>query len=139
MGVQTAGLISQGDLSNFVRVAAEAAGYEEGFGVEGCDLTKASWWAAYVRQSLEEQGYTEEKLKRLYTSRDMARGDGIVFVATGITDNAMLRGVRVNGHIARTHSIVMRARSRTIRYIDALHDLTRKTIHLQTEGAHARL
>lgn len=91
------------------------------------------------RQSLEEQGYTEKKLRRVYTSRDMAQGDGIVFVATGITDNAMLRGVRVNGHIARTHSIVMRARSRTIRYIDAMHDLTRKTIHLQTEGAHTRL
>jgi fructose-1,6-bisphosphatase II len=91
------------------------------------------------RQKLEELGYGKEKLRRIYTSQDMAQGDGIVFAATGITDNAMLRGVRVNGHIARTHSIVMRGRSHTIRYIDALHDLTRKTIRLQTEGTHTRL
>lgn len=67
MGVQTAGLISQKELSDLIKVAAEAAGYEEGFGVEGCDLTKARWWAAYVRQSLEEQAQNNRIAEYLLT------------------------------------------------------------------------
>jgi len=55
MAGQTAGLISQKELSNIIEGAAEAAGYKEGFGVEGCDLTLTHWWAAYQRQSQEEQ------------------------------------------------------------------------------------
>jgi len=48
-------LISQEELSDPMKVAAEAAEYKEGFGVEGCDLTLTHWWAAYQRQSEEEQ------------------------------------------------------------------------------------
>ncbi|MFQ5807367.1 MAG: class II fructose-bisphosphatase [Phycisphaerae bacterium] len=87
------------------------------------------------REALTAQGYGEADFQRVYTSEDMARGDGIVFVATGITDNAMLRGVRVDGKTAMTHSVVMRARSRTVRYVTAYHDLTRKTIRLHSEAA----
>jgi len=87
------------------------------------------------RKSLDDQGYTEAELQRVYTSEDMAWGDGIVFVATGITDNAMLRGVIVHEQVARTHSVVMRAHSRTVRYITTFHDLTRKTIRLSSEAA----
>lgn len=87
------------------------------------------------RKALADQGCTEPELERVYASEDMARGDGIVFAATGITDNAMLRGVSVSGHTAKTHSVVMRSRSRTVRYITTYHDLTRKTIRLHTEAA----
>ncbi len=31
--------------------AAKEAGYSEGFGLQGCDLTQAHWWAAYARQA----------------------------------------------------------------------------------------
>ena len=78
MGVQTAGLASQKELSNFIRVAAEAAGYEEGFGVEGCDLMKASWWAAYIRQSLEEQAQNNRIPEYLLTCARMAKDQGVV-------------------------------------------------------------
>ncbi len=84
------------------------------------------------RKELETKGYADQ-MDRTYCTEELARGDGIMFVATGVTDNAMLKGVRVNGHIARTHSISMRARSRTVRYITAFHDLTRKTIHLASD------
>ncbi|MGD8452124.1 MAG: class II fructose-bisphosphatase [Phycisphaerae bacterium] len=90
------------------------------------------------RKELEQDGYAEQ-LKHTYNTEELAKGDGIVFVATGVTENALLHGVQVNGHIARTHSVVMRARSRTIRYISAYHDLTRKTIHLASEAREARL
>jgi len=87
------------------------------------------------REQLAAQGYSDDDIQRVYRSEDMAAGDGIVFVATGITDNAMLRGVRVNGQIAKTQSVVMRSSSRTVRYITAYHDLTRKTIRLHSEAA----
>ena len=48
-------LISQKELSDLIKRAAKAAAYKEGFGVEGCDLTLTHWWAAYQRQSEEEQ------------------------------------------------------------------------------------
>ncbi len=78
MAGQTAGLISQKELSDLIEVAAEAAGYEEGFGVEGCDLTKASWWAAYVRQSLEEQAQNNRIAEYLLTCARMAKDQGMV-------------------------------------------------------------
>jgi fructose-1,6-bisphosphatase II len=43
-----------------------------------------------------------------------------------------LRGVRVRGHTAVTHSVLMRARSRTVRMIEAYHDLVHKTIRLRS-------
>lgn len=85
------------------------------------------------RQMLADKGYKDEDVRRVYSAEDMASGDGIVFVATGITDNALLRGVQVNGTMARTHSVVMRSRSHTIRYIKAFHDLTRKQIRVASE------
>ena len=85
------------------------------------------------RKMLAAHGYGPDELENVYTTDELAQGEGIIFVATGITDNAMLRGVSVNGHIARTQSIIMRSRSGTIRYITAYHDLTRKTIRLGSE------
>lgn len=87
------------------------------------------------RKTVLDMGLTEEDLHRSHGSEDMAKGDGIVFAATGITDSALLRGVTVNGTIARTQSVVMRARSRTVRYITAYHDLTRKTIRVASDAA----
>ena len=88
------------------------------------------------RASLAQQGFDDEACKKVYMCEDLAHGEGIVFAATGITDNALLRGVKVNGNVAMTHSVVMRARSRTVRYVKAYHDLTRKTIRLHTGEAH---
>lgn len=62
-----------------------------------------------------------------------------MFAATGITDNALLRGVTINKQIAVTYSVVMRAHSRTVRYVKAFHDLTRKTIRLASEPGHTHL
>jgi fructose-1,6-bisphosphatase II len=90
------------------------------------------------RKQLEADGHGD-LMKRIFTTTDLAVGEDIVFVATGITDNTMLRGVQVNGHIAVTYSVVMRAHSRTVRYIKAFHDLTYKTIHLASTSQHTHL
>lgn len=58
---------------------------------------------------------------------DMARGD-VLFSATGVTTGTLLRGVRFYGPtIARTHSIVMRSKSATVRFIEGRHNFTTKT------------
>ena len=78
-----------------------------------------------------EQGAAQE-LQRVFYSADLARGNNIIFCATGVSDTALLRGVRISGHTAVTHSILMRARSKTVRMIEAYHDLAHKTIHLRS-------
>jgi fructose-1,6-bisphosphatase II len=74
----------------------------------------------------------KEELHRVYYAADLARGKNIIFCATGVSDSPLLRGVRVRGHTAVTHSILMRGRSRTVRMIEAYHDLACKTIHLRS-------
>lgn len=90
------------------------------------------------RERLIAEGH-EEILGQSFNAADMVRGQDTVFCATGITDNPLLRGLVVQGHIAITHSVVMRARSRTVRYVKAYHDLNHKTIRLASESRHIRL
>ena len=49
-----------------------------------------------------------------------------MFAATGVTSGTMLKGVRRYGNGANTHSLVMRSRSGTVRYIDAQHNFNTK-------------
>ena len=65
-------------------------------------------------------------LSKIYTTDDLAKGDNVMFAATGVTDGAMLRGVRRFKDGAKTSSMVMRSKSGTVRYIEATHDLSRK-------------
>ena len=64
-------------------------------------------------------------LNRKYDLHDLARGD-VMFAATGVTDGAMLRGVRRFAGGAYTHSTIMRSKTGTIRRIEATHNFTRK-------------
>jgi fructose-1,6-bisphosphatase II len=82
---------------------------------------------------------SEEELTRVYRVGDLVRGQSAIFCATGISDSSLLPGVRLIGKKAITHSILMRARSRTVRYIRAVHDLEKKTIHLRSVQREANL
>jgi fructose-1,6-bisphosphatase II / sedoheptulose-1,7-bisphosphatase len=64
-------------------------------------------------------------LDRKYGLLDLAHGD-VMFAATGVTNGTMLKGVRRYPGGAMTHSVVMRSRTGTVRYIEARHDLSRK-------------
>jgi len=66
-----------------------------------------------------------EDLNRKYALNDMASGD-VVFAATGVTDGSLLRGVRRWQSGGRTHSIVMRSKTGTVRFIEAIHNFERK-------------
>lgn len=74
---------------------------------------------------LQEMGQEPDKV--LYLN-DMIKSNDVFFTATGISDGDMLRGVRyVGGNMARTYSMVMRSKTGTIRFIEALHRLDKKT------------
>ncbi len=60
-------------------------------------------------------------LNQVLTTNDLVKGEDIFFAATGITDGELLRGVRFNDHGAHSQSIVMRAKSKTIRIIETEH------------------
>lgn len=61
------------------------------------------------------------KFDHVYEADELVQGDNTFFVATGVTDGALVRGVQRKGPIIRTESIVLRARSGTIRRVSADH------------------
>jgi fructose-1,6-bisphosphatase II len=66
---------------------------------------------------------------KVLTMEDMVGTDDVIFAATGVTPGEFLGGVRyLPDQRAETHSIVMRAKTRTIRFIRTLHDLTNKPL-----------
>jgi fructose-1,6-bisphosphatase II len=72
------------------------------------------------RQALVDAGYDPE---RVLSTDDLVAGDNIFVAATGVTDGALLRGVRYTKDGALTDSIVMRSRSGTVRRVQAEHVL----------------
>ncbi|WP_028391223.1 class II fructose-bisphosphatase [Bacillus cihuensis] len=57
---------------------------------------------------------------------DIVKGDDAYFVATGVTNGELLRGVQYKGNIGTTHSIVMRAKTGTVRFIEGQHSMINK-------------
>ena len=74
------------------------------------------------RQKAIDAGHDLDKDKVLGTD-ELVTGDDCFFVATGITDGELMRGVRYRAGGATTHSLVMRSRSGTIRSITSEHRL----------------
>jgi fructose-1,6-bisphosphatase II len=70
------------------------------------------------RRALLDDGYD---LDRVLTTDDLVGGDNVFVAATGVTDGALLRGVRYTRDGAITDSIVMRSRSGTVRRVEAQH------------------
>jgi fructose-1,6-bisphosphatase II len=81
----------------------------------------------------------KDDLKRVYCADDLARGKNIIFCATGVSDSPLLPGVKLSGNSAITHSILMRAKYKTVRYIQTHHNLLEKTIRLRSSQAEQKL
>jgi fructose-1,6-bisphosphatase II / sedoheptulose-1,7-bisphosphatase len=71
----------------------------------------------------KEMGITDPN--RVYDLHDMAKGE-VMFAATGVTTGHMLKGVRLFPGGAMTHSIVMRSKSGTVRYVEGHHNFALK-------------
>jgi fructose-1,6-bisphosphatase II / sedoheptulose-1,7-bisphosphatase len=68
---------------------------------------------------IEKMGIKDKK--RIYTAKDLAPGKHIVFAATGVTDGALMKGVRFFGEGTRTSSIVMTRHSGKVRFVESIH------------------
>jgi fructose-1,6-bisphosphatase II len=77
------------------------------------------------RKAALDGGYD---LNRILTTSDLVSGDNVFFAATGVTDGALLKGVRFESHQVVTHSLSMRSRSGTIRLIEGRHDPARSLL-----------
>jgi fructose-1,6-bisphosphatase II len=71
------------------------------------------------RAKLVEAGYD---VSRVLTTEDLVGGEDVFFAATGITNGALLQGVRYDDFGAVTYSLVMRSRSGTIRFMESRHN-----------------
>jgi fructose-1,6-bisphosphatase II / sedoheptulose-1,7-bisphosphatase len=132
-------LISDGDVSGIIATAQPASGVDIYLGTGGAPEGVLA--AAALRciggqmqgrllfRNDDERGRARRlgisDLNRVYSMTDLANGD-VMFAATGVTDGTMLRGVRRSGATGSTHSLVMRSRSGTVRYIEAQHNFVRK-------------
>ncbi|MBM7095564.1 class II fructose-bisphosphatase [Bacillus sp. H-16] len=67
-----------------------------------------------------------DDINRVLMMDDLVSGDDCIFAATGVTDGELLQGVRYHGHTGHTQSMVMRAKSGTVRFIDGKHSLQKK-------------
>jgi fructose-1,6-bisphosphatase II len=90
------------------------------------------------RQSLVECGWSD-RVDKVYRSRDFVHGEDVLFVATGISDSPLLRGVRVQGSTLITHSVVMRQRTGSVRFIRTEHDLAKRPICLHSATTKAKI
>lgn len=133
-------LISDGDVSAAIATALDNTGVDILFGSGGAPEGVIAAAALKILGG-EMQGRLlpedDEDLQRIHEMgledagkllflEDLVRGDDIFFAATGITDGDMLSGVRYQGKTAKTHSLVMRGITGTMRDIHATHTLERK-------------
>jgi fructose-1,6-bisphosphatase II len=75
---------------------------------------------------IERCGKMGLDVNKILRMEDLVRGDDAIFAATGVTDGELLKGVQYKGSRGITHSVVMRAQSGTVRFVDGTHSLKKK-------------
>jgi fructose-1,6-bisphosphatase II len=129
-------LITDGDVAGAIMAARDGTGVDLLLGVGGtpegiiaaCAL---KCLGGTIQGVLEPRDEAERRraldaghdLNRVLTTDDLVSSDDVFFASTGITDGELMAGVRYRAGGATTHSLVMRARSGTIRSITSEHQL----------------
>lgn len=81
------------------------------------------------RSRCYEMGLSDSDIDKVLLIDDLAKGDNLFFAATGITEGYLLEGVKnIDDNKAKTQSVVMRAKTGTIRFVDAIHNLDKNDI-----------
>jgi fructose-1,6-bisphosphatase II len=127
-------LITDGDVAGAISAARPGTGVDLLYGIGGTPegviaAAALRCLGGVIQGRLHPRDDAERKatldagydLDRVYSTEDLVKGDNVFFAATGITDGALLRGIRYSVEGASTESIVMRSRSGTIRTISAQH------------------
>ena len=130
--------ITDGDVAGAIMAARDGTGIDMLMGIGGtpegiiaaCAIKciggtiQARLWptSEMERERAQDAGLD---LDAVLTTEMLVQGENAFFVATGITDGELLRGVRYRAGSATTHSIVMRSRSGTVRMIESQHLLSK--------------
>jgi len=127
-------LIPDGDVAGSIAAAEEGTGVDMLMGIGGAPEAVVSACALkalggdlqcqiYFRSEAERQSVIDLGIDpdAILSIDDLVKSDDVFFAATGITSGELLRGVRYTETGAITESVVMRARTGTIRYIRAVH------------------
>jgi fructose-1,6-bisphosphatase II len=142
--------ITDGDVAGAIMAAREGTGLDLLVGIGGTPegiiaacaiktlggVIQGRLWPADddERQKALDAGHD---LDRVLVTDELVRGEDVFFVATGVTDGEMLKGVRYGGGTVRTQSIVMRSRSGTIRIVDSEHRLDKLRAYSTIDFEHA--
>jgi len=135
-------LISDGDVAPAIAAAVNGSGVDMMMGIGGAPegvLAAAAlkcmggdMQGRLMFMSQEERdralGMGISDFDKVYNCEEMAGGD-VVFAATGVTNGELLKGVRYFSGGAETHSVVMRSKSRTVRFIEAQHQFDYKPVY----------
>jgi fructose-1,6-bisphosphatase II len=136
--IRTAGarikLISDGDLSPAIAAAVRGTNVHAVMGIGGAPegvlaaaALRCLGGGMRARLVIAKDGQAERlkkmggDVKRIYTEKDLAPADDLLFVATGVTEGPFMRGVRFFGGGVRTSSVLMSLSERHIRFIDTVH------------------
>lgn len=128
-------LITDGDLSAGIAAAVRGAGVHAVLGTGGAPegvITAAAMRCLHgemvgrlvvntpeLEERVERMGIKDRK--RIYTATDLAPGNQIIFAACGVTQGALLNGVRFFGEGYRTHSLVMTLAKNNVSFLDTVH------------------
>ncbi len=137
-------LIGDGDLSAGIAAAVVGTGVHAVMGTGGAPegvLTAAAMRCLngeILARLVIRKPEDEERCRamgaepgRVYTSKELASGEGIIFAATGVTDGSLMRGVRFFGDGTRTSSIVMQSDPPRIRFIDTIHVEQKRMVRIR--------
>jgi fructose-1,6-bisphosphatase/sedoheptulose 1,7-bisphosphatase-like protein len=138
-------LIGDGDLSAGIAAAVVGSGVHAVMGTGGAPegvLTAAAMrclngeiFARLVVSKPEHEercramGITD--FTKVYRAKDLAPGSRIIFAATGVTDGALMRGVRFFGDGTRTSSVIMQNEPHRIRFVDSIHVADSKDVKIR--------
>jgi fructose-1,6-bisphosphatase II len=128
-------LIGDGDLSAGIAAAVVGSGVHAVMGTGGAPegvLTAAAMRCLngeiFARLVVSKPEHEERcramgisDFRKVYTSKDLAPGNRIIFAATGVTDGTLMKGVRFFGDGIRTSSVIMQNDPHRIRFIDSIH------------------
>ncbi|MCX6117021.1 MAG: class II fructose-bisphosphatase [Proteobacteria bacterium] len=127
-------LIGDGDVSAAIATAIDDSGVDVLFGSGGAPegviaAAALRCLGGDMQATLVFENETEwtraqkmgiKSKDQIYGLNDLAKGN-VMFIATGVTNGSFLRGVRYFGGGAKTHSVVMRSQTGTVREIEAKH------------------
>ena len=124
-----AGALMAADPRSEVDVMMGTGGTPEGV-ITACALKGLG---GQILGRLDPQSYPEKEaiqnagwdLREMLSTNDLVKSDDCFFAATGISGGDFLHGVRYSGRHAITHSMVLRGKTGTIRYVESFHDIDR--------------